>query len=134
MSKLNFIPFNPHLCLGTSGLTVVRQCEEAGKLLVYPNIADTFCPCRPITGLSQRLDLCCSGTFPHLFHIAHGGRSEETFIFAGKVGSVTIAHTIACARCIETLAEHQAASLLEAQMLLILQRAHRGERPEVMVE
>jgi len=53
-----------------------------------------------------------AGTFPHLFHIAHGRHTEASFLFAGKVGGVTIPHTIASARCVETFAEHQAASLL----------------------
>ena len=76
-----------------------------------------------------------AGTFPHLFHIAHGLRAEEILLFAGEVGGVTIAHTNASASCVESLAdEHQAASLLEPQVLLKLQRAHRGKRLEVLVE
>jgi len=53
-----------------------------------------------------------AGAFPQLFHIAHGRRTEESLLCAGNVGGVTIAHTIASARCVETFAEHQAARLL----------------------
>jgi len=58
-----------------------------------------------------------AGTFPHLFHIAHGRHTEESLLFAGKVGGVTIPHTIASARCVETFAEHQAARLLKPPVL-----------------
>jgi hypothetical protein len=50
------------------------------------------------------------------------------------VRGVAVAHAVAGARGVEVLAEHETAGLLEPQLLLELQGAHRGDRLEVVVE
>src|SRR6266508_2298715 len=74
------------------------------------------------------------GTFPQMFHVAHRRRAEEPLVLAGEVRGVAVPHAVAGACGIQPLAEHETAGLLEPQLLLELQGAHRGERPEVVVE
>jgi hypothetical protein len=74
------------------------------------------------------------GAFPQLFHVAHRRCAEEPLVLAGEVRGVAVPHVVAGACGVEALAEHQTAGFLEPQLLLELQRAHRGEHPKVVVE
>jgi len=71
---------------------------------------------------------------PKLFHVAHWWLAKELFILAVEVRGIIIAYSVARACRIQALPEHQAAGFLQPQLLLELQRAHCGQRPEVMVE
>src|SRR5919107_2571929 len=64
----------------------------------------------------------------------HRRRAEESLVVAGEVRDVAVAYAVAGARGVEVLAEHEASGLLEAHPLLELQRAHRGDRLEVVVK
>jgi hypothetical protein len=50
------------------------------------------------------------------------------------VRRIIVAHAVAGAGSVEVLTEHQAASLLQPQPLLKLQRTHRGDRLELVME
>src|SRR3712207_2274124 len=71
---------------------------------------------------------------PHAFDIAQRRRAEEPLVLAAEVRGVVVAHAVAGARRVEALTEHQPAGLLQPQLLLELQRAHRGDLLEVVVE
>jgi len=58
-----------------------------------------------------------AGAFPYLFHLAHGRHTEESLLYVGNVGGITIPHMIASARCVESCTEHQAARLRKPPVL-----------------
>src|SRR3954464_5354567 len=70
-----------------------------------------------------------AGVFPQSFDIAHGWLAKELFVLAVEVRGIIIAHAVARACRIQALTEHEAAGLLQPQLLLELQRAHCGQRP-----
>src|SRR5215207_2290534 len=74
------------------------------------------------------------GRLPQPHHVAHGRRAEEPLVLAGELRDVAVAHAVAGASGVEALAEHEAAGLLQPDPLLELQRAHRRDRPEMVVE
>src|SRR5215213_4920732 len=74
------------------------------------------------------------GAFPQPFHVAHRRRAAHSRVLAGEVRGVRVAHSVAGARGVEILTEHETAGLLKAHLLLELQGTHRGDRPEVVVE
>src|SRR5215217_6364002 len=74
------------------------------------------------------------GGFPQPLRVAHRRRAEEPLVLPGELRRVAVAHAAAGAPGVEILTEHEAAGLLQAHPLLELQGAHRGDRPEVVVE
>lgn len=60
--------------------------------------------------------------------------AEQLLVVAAEVRGVTVADAVAGARRVQLFAEHQAARLLEPDLLLELQRAHRGDGLEMVVE
>lgn len=68
------------------------------------------------------------------FHVAHWGPTEVALVLAAEVQGVVVPHSGAGHCGLEVLAEHQPAGLLEPQLLLELERAHRRHGLEVGVE
>ena len=58
---------------------------------------------------------------PQPFHVAYRWCTEEPLVIAGEVRGVVVAHAIAGTRGVEVVAEHEAAGLLQPQLLLELQ-------------
>ena len=61
------------------------------------------------------------GSLPQPPHVAHGRRAEEPLVLAGELRDVAVAHAVAGASGVEALAEHEAAGLLQPELLLELQ-------------
>src|SRR6266567_7925269 len=74
------------------------------------------------------------GGFPQLLHVAHGWDAEEAFVLPIEVGGVVVAHAIGSTCRVQVFAQHQTAGLLQPQLLLELQGAHRRDSLEVVVE
>ena len=69
-----------------------------------------------------------------LFHVVHWRGAEEPLVLAGEVRGVAVPHAVTSTRGIQSFAKHQAARLLQPELLLELQGAHCRERSKVMVE
>lgn len=70
----------------------------------------------------------------HASDIAQGRRAKQTLVFPTELRGTFVAHEIAGLACIESLVQHQLPSLLQAHLLLELQRAHTGDVPKVLAE
>ena len=68
------------------------------------------------------------------FYLADGGLAEKAAVFAVELAGAFVADFEGCAGGVEAVVDHALAGYVKAQLLLILQRAHGGERAEVMVE
>src|SRR3984893_15430353 len=63
-----------------------------------------------------------------------GGVPEKAAVFAAELRSTEVAHALARHTRVQHARKHKTPRLLEAQHLLIVQRAHRSDRLEVFVE
>lgn len=66
--------------------------------------------------------------------IAHGGLAEKAAVLTTELAGAFITNFKGGAGRIESLMEHALPSDVQAQVLLILERAHGGECAEVMME
>ena len=66
--------------------------------------------------------------------VPHRGLAEEAAIFAIELCRAFVADLKGRAGRIETIVQHQAPRRLKPQLFLILQRTHRGQHPEMMVQ
>src|SRR6266566_5118332 len=72
--------------------------------------------------------------FPQPVHVAHRWDAEEAFVLPIEVGGVVVPHAIGRTCRVQVFAQHQTAGLLEPQLLLELQGAHRRDGLEVVVQ
>src|SRR6185295_13852249 len=86
------------------------------------------------TGHFRLSCLSYRGGLSQSLHIAYRGLAEEPLVLAAEVRGVVVAHPVPGARGVEPLAQHEAARFLEPQLLLKLERAHRRDGLEVIVE
>ena len=68
------------------------------------------------------------------FDVAHGWLAEEAAVFAIELAGAFVADFEGRAGGVEAVVDHALAGNVETQLLLILKRAHGGERAEVVVE
>jgi hypothetical protein len=85
---------------------------------------------KEIVQIQKTLERAEGGGQPRLA----GGLSEQPLVLAAELRGVLVAHPVAGTGGIQVLAEHQAPGLLEPELLLELQRAHRRDRLEVVVK
>jgi len=62
------------------------------------------------------------------------GIAEESGVFPAELRGAHVANTVARATRVNALKEHQPPSLVQPEYFLILERAHRGHRFEVLVK
>src|SRR5205085_213573 len=60
--------------------------------------------------------------------------AEEPLVLSTKLRGIFVAHPIAGARGIQVFAQHETPRLLEPELLLELQGAHRGHRLELVMK
>ena len=68
------------------------------------------------------------------FDIAHGWLAEEAAVLAVELADAFIANFVCSAGGVDPVHEHALACDLQTELLLILERAHGGQRPELVVE
>src|SRR6266568_4901470 len=71
---------------------------------------------------------------PQGLDVSNGRLAEESTVFAAELAHTLVADLVRSACSIETVHQHSLARGLEPQLFLILQRAHRGKRAELMME
>src|SRR5258706_13629424 len=69
-----------------------------------------------------------------LFAVGRGRGAEEPAVLAAELARALVAHAVAGGGGVERLAHEELARLVQPQLLLELQRAHRRDRAEVLVE
>src|SRR5205823_158092 len=67
-------------------------------------------------------------------HVPHGRLAEQPLVLAAELRGVVVAHPQAGAGGIQVLAQQEAPRLLEPELLLELQGAHRRDRLELVVK
>src|SRR5271163_934783 len=67
-------------------------------------------------------------------NIPHRRLAEEAAIFAIELAGALVADLKSRTRGVETIDEHACPRCLQPQLLLILKRAHGGERPKMVVK
>jgi hypothetical protein len=75
-----------------------------------------------------------SGRAPQAGRVAQGRRAEQPGVFAAELRGAVIAHRMAGRAGVQPLGQDQLARLLQADLLLVLQRAERGDRLEVAMQ
>src|SRR5216117_3498589 len=66
--------------------------------------------------------------------VAQGRLAEEPLVLPAEVRRIAVTHPVSGGRGVDIAGEKQPPGLLQPELLLKLQRAHRGDRLEVVVE
>ena len=67
-------------------------------------------------------------------YVAHRGDAEEALVFPIEVRGVVVPHTMGRTGRVEAFSEEQAPGFQEPQPLLVLRRAHRRDRLEMVLQ
>src|SRR5690606_41931541 len=70
----------------------------------------------------------------HRFDLPARRSTEETSILATELRCALVTHAMSGGRGIAAFEEHEPACLVQTDLLLVLQRRHRGHRFEVMMQ
>ncbi len=68
------------------------------------------------------------------FDVSHGRLAEEAAVLSAELADAFVANFVGSAGCVEAIQQHALACRLEAELFLVLQRAHGGEIAELVVE
>src|ERR1039457_5521754 len=77
---------------------------------------------------------CCGAGEPTRFDIPDGGLAEKSAVLAIELAGTFIADLECGTGGIETAIEHALPGYMQPELLLILQRAHRSQRSELVVQ
>src|SRR6266545_5690425 len=66
--------------------------------------------------------------------VAHGRLTEEPLVLPAELRRIVVADPVSSGRGVEVAGNEESPGLLQPQLLLELQRAHRGDRLEVVVQ
>ena len=78
--------------------------------------------------------MCCSGLLSQPRNVFGRGIPEIPSILSGELRCALVAHPSTCRSSIRHGQQHEAPRFLEAQGLLVLQRAQRRDRLEMLME
>ena len=82
----------------------------------------------------ERLQHPTTRQFAHALDVALRRRAELAAVLAVELRDTFVAHARGGAAGVQRLRQHELARLLQAQLLLVLQRAHAREAAEVQAE
>jgi hypothetical protein len=77
---------------------------------------------------------CCRDGEPARSDIPHWRLAEESAVLPIELACTFIANLEGCACGIQTFIEHAFSCYMQSKLLLVLKRAHRSQRPEMMVQ